>query len=359
MLSRLKFEIEPLVNQMLDQLPDQVWTDPNITFLDPAMGGGQFLVEIQRRLRAAGHSDENISARMWGCETNILRVNYAKNNKKLVSNHLFISEFLDHDWGDMKFDVIVGNPPYQKEGQPNSHNLWTQFVTRTWDLLAANGHLGLVTPNIGKRADVLPLFLENHVLWYNGFDTHKYFNVGSTFCSWVINKSSPQVTRCLTSQGIETLEIKNLPFIPLQLNQSSVDFIHKMTQGDVKLNVRTDWGYHGQGKKDWFSDTQSRKFKYKFQNTSASIKWCSEDHECRTKPKVICSKSGYLNPWYDKGEVGVTENSWVIPVKNGKQAQKIIDFLNSDDVKRFVNLATGGNTLVNDPAIYRMISYSE
>lgn len=68
MITRLKFPIEPLVVQMLDQLPEDVWKSTTTTFLDPAMGGGQFLVEIQRRLRAAGHSDDNISERMYGCE---------------------------------------------------------------------------------------------------------------------------------------------------------------------------------------------------------------------------------------------------------------------------------------------------
>ncbi len=67
MLSRLKFAIAPLVKEILDNLPDSIWTSSSTTFLDPAMGGGQFLVEIERRLRVAGHSDENIANRVFGC----------------------------------------------------------------------------------------------------------------------------------------------------------------------------------------------------------------------------------------------------------------------------------------------------
>ena len=47
MLGRLKFEIKPLVNEILDNLPHEIWQSSTTTFLDPAMGGGQFLVEIQ------------------------------------------------------------------------------------------------------------------------------------------------------------------------------------------------------------------------------------------------------------------------------------------------------------------------
>ena len=66
MLARLKFKIEGLVNEMLDQLPDEIWTDPTITFLDPAMAGGQFLKEIIRRLREKGYSNLNIESRVFG-----------------------------------------------------------------------------------------------------------------------------------------------------------------------------------------------------------------------------------------------------------------------------------------------------
>jgi hypothetical protein len=146
-------------------------------------------------------------------------------------------------------------------------------------------------------------------------------------------------------------------FWPLHVTPETYKFINSMTQADPKLNVRTDWGYHTQGKKSWFNDTPTKTFKYEFQNTSSSRKYCSQDHEKRQTPKVICSKSGYLKPWFDPGQVGVTENSWVIPVKNKTQAAKVIQFLESDAVKQFVNLATGGNTLVNDPQIYRMLHF--
>ena len=50
MLSRIKFEIEPLVKEMLDQLPASVWANDTTTFFDPAIGGGQFV----RHLAPAG-----------------------------------------------------------------------------------------------------------------------------------------------------------------------------------------------------------------------------------------------------------------------------------------------------------------
>lgn len=39
-----------LANQMLDMLPDELWSNPNATFLDPACKSGVFLREIAKRL---------------------------------------------------------------------------------------------------------------------------------------------------------------------------------------------------------------------------------------------------------------------------------------------------------------------
>jgi hypothetical protein len=38
-----------LVEKMLDELPDEAWDDPFKTFLEPAMGNGNFVVAIIRR----------------------------------------------------------------------------------------------------------------------------------------------------------------------------------------------------------------------------------------------------------------------------------------------------------------------
>ena len=75
MLGRLKFNIEVLVEEILDQIPEHVWLGDTTTFLDPAIGGGQFVVAIERRLRKYGHSSENIAKRVFGYEDNILRIN--------------------------------------------------------------------------------------------------------------------------------------------------------------------------------------------------------------------------------------------------------------------------------------------
>lgn len=45
----------PLVNEMLDKLPPEVFSDPTKTFLDNSAGSGNFLVEVLRRKLSQNH----------------------------------------------------------------------------------------------------------------------------------------------------------------------------------------------------------------------------------------------------------------------------------------------------------------
>ena len=54
------FTPRSLVRDMLSRLPPQVWFDPNKTWLEPAAGDGNFLVEIKARLLQAGHDERHV-----------------------------------------------------------------------------------------------------------------------------------------------------------------------------------------------------------------------------------------------------------------------------------------------------------
>lgn len=139
MLARLNFQFPALVNEMLDKLPKWVWKSTTSTFLDPSMGGGQFVKEIEKRLREAGHSDENISKRVFGFEINILRVNFAVYSNNLVGTYNVLDFLL---WeSDMKFDVVIGNPPYK--GNAALHQ---QFFNKAVEITKDGGFVSFVQP---------------------------------------------------------------------------------------------------------------------------------------------------------------------------------------------------------------------
>lgn len=180
-LMRLKLPIQDLVEEILNQIPDHVWQDPTVTFLDPAMAGGQFIRAIERRLLAAGHSKENIADRVYGCEEKLIRVKYVQNWHKVLSNHLQVMDFLTHDWGNMKFDVIVGNPPYQSEKRTGTQPLWPLFVNKAAGLLSESGYMGMVIPNkwCGHTTNVI----KGNIHLYGDVFKHKMISCDIQKCS--------------------------------------------------------------------------------------------------------------------------------------------------------------------------------
>ena len=180
MLSRLKFEFDDLVNQILDQLPEKVW-DGKHTFLDPAMGGGQFVKEIERRLIEKGH---NPSELVFGWEWHQRSIRYAIKRHGLLGKYSVGNVNTEED---MKFDVIVGNPPYQdgsKEGGQNK--IYNLFSKKALDLVKPNGFVGFITPtSVLKKSKRFSLIGQKGLKAVN-FLANESFDVGVKICYWIV-----------------------------------------------------------------------------------------------------------------------------------------------------------------------------
>jgi type I restriction-modification system DNA methylase subunit len=81
------FTPTPLVQEVLDQLPQELFTDPAKTFLDPACGDGQFLSEVLIRKLENGIDFENALSTIYG-------VDLMPDNVKLCQDRLLCGQ--DH-----------------------------------------------------------------------------------------------------------------------------------------------------------------------------------------------------------------------------------------------------------------------
>ena len=125
-----------LVNEMLDNISESVWRNPESTFLDPCMGKGTFLIEIVRRLTYIyGYTEVDAKSRVYGYDVRVKYVNHLQRRGFVNVRHKdFLCEIIK-----MEFDSVVGNPPYQENmdngkskggGKGGDKNLYSKCIKK-------------------------------------------------------------------------------------------------------------------------------------------------------------------------------------------------------------------------------------
>jgi type I restriction-modification system DNA methylase subunit len=132
-----------------------------------------------------------------GCEINpTIDLIDMKINDKI---NIFEGDFFQHELKES--DLIIGNPPFYKDGfkgPPTAKTrkgttIWPQIVKRCWEHLAPNGILAMVLPCIWLKPDkekIYNLFTEHQILYlrvYTCVESNKLFNYkAQTPCCYVI-----------------------------------------------------------------------------------------------------------------------------------------------------------------------------
>jgi len=160
-----------LVCEILDKIPEEVWTNPNTTFLDPCMGKGTFLLEIVRRLvYIYGYTEDDAKSRVHGYDIRVKYINHlTRRGLKNVRHKDFLNEVIN-----MEFDVVLGNPPYLK-------GVWRKFFKQSVSL--SKQYIILVSPDATKtfstRSEQFNTFLGENGLQSLTSCTHFFPKVNS------------------------------------------------------------------------------------------------------------------------------------------------------------------------------------
>ena len=256
-----------LVKEMLDKLPKEVWSNPHLKWLDPAVGIGNFPVvaylNLMEGLREWESNEEK--RRTHILENMLYMVEINKQNiiilNKLLCGHkyklnIFEGSFVDgYEYDkvfstDVKFDIIMGNPPYNdKNGlKGGGHNLYTPFLNKSIDLLDNEfGEIIFITPisifktTNEKKTAIFNKINDLHINYINFNDAAKYFNVGSTFCYYnlSINRHENQLFKTLINDKIFEGSIYNVSdfnWLPLIPNKETYSILNKSMKNKLNCN---------------------------------------------------------------------------------------------------------------------------
>lgn len=178
----------PIAKDMINILPEEIWNKDS-TFLDPCCKSGVFLHEIYLKLMdtpvmmqefpdKAERRNHILQNQLYGispnnmCKLMSTRTVYGKiqGEKNIISienNYLevmqnrdkkFLYEILKKEFGQMKFDVVIGNPPYNKGmdldfvdlGYKISNKYTIMITPAKWQTAEANQKVSSKDINYGQ-----------------------------------------------------------------------------------------------------------------------------------------------------------------------------------------------------------------
>lgn len=202
-----------------------------------------------RELRGAEHAAKNItffvsddqksewvrmqSKHLSGIESAVINIPSENVNEWIKDNN------------NMKFDVVVGNPPYQetKNGKSSkaSKRLWEMFVDKILNLTTDGAIVALITPatwvsNTSVTNKLLREYNFNYISLASSITAAFAGTGGSARFSMYVFKREKAIAspNIIFDDGIFNVDIFNMPFVPVK---SSLGCDYSICQKMIKSNI--------------------------------------------------------------------------------------------------------------------------
>ena len=361
-----------LCENQIDKIPCD-YTIPNTKWLIPAAGHGTHAIILYWRY-------------MEGLST--IFINNEERSRHILENMLYLNEinpwlcrqlrrqgFINVIEGDyllyktkMRFDVVIGNSPYQeKVGPKKTEPLWNKFFHISIDLLTEGGYLSLIHPSgwrniTGKFKDVQEVIRSKKVSFlsiHNEKDGMKTFGAETRYDYYVLqntpNNGSETTVRFQDGQ-VKQLVLDELEFIP----NGGIDLLSILFAKEGEKTVEMIHSYSDyETRKKWMSKTQTDDYIYPIVYTvdylsQPTFYYSSTNQKGHFgKPKVIWSNgriSSIGNYVDETGEYGLTQFAYAIvdDVGNLSNIKKALD---SKKFKDLMELCAVGQLTVNHKVV--------
>ena len=355
-----------LIDEMLDKLPPSVWSNPDLKWLDPANGIGNFPMVAYRRLMKGlekwepnnkKRSKHIIEKMLYMVEINPKNVKIAKkifgsNANICCADFLSDSEKCFTQFGVSKFDVIIGNPPFNEGGVGKGGGvLWKEFVFKSFELLLNDkGFLVFVHPTgwrkpSGERASAGDVWVEfkKHNLIFLKISDIKIPHF-PTVDYYVVQKNAPQKETYLINEFENNrfegkIDLYDLDFIPHFINSDVKTILNKVfSKAGEKFNIIRNQSFQP-AKADMYREGTPHTYYYDptINNYINVYKKYKNDAipEYIDKDKIIMTfsngkKKGLLYPKYYNQTMGTTSGTMYQLIETGDNQSSYVTLLNSE-----------------------------
>lgn len=328
-----------LINEKLDKLPLEVWNNPYLKWLDFSSGMGNYPIMVYLRLMKTLTCIENIDERkkhilenmLYMVELNKKNVFICKqifdiNNKYKLN--LYNGDSLKADYNKIfgidKFDIILGNPPYNDNSgnKGRGHTLWTKFVDLALDiLLKENGYLVFIHPSLWRQIEhpLLNKIKGRQILYleiHNTDDGQKTFRCATRYDWYILHNIKYYQKTIIKDEEniINEIDLQKWNFIPNMMFNEIQKLISN--NNNDKLNVNYYRSNYGTEKKI-ISKIKNNEFKFPVvysinKKNELSLRYSNTDKNGHFNLSKFIFSNGAGFYCDVKGEYGLTEWAYCI-----------------------------------------------
>jgi hypothetical protein len=374
------FTPSTVVKELLDQLPQSIWKNPKLCWLDPCAGEGVFFEHVLERLTRglSSHIPDKKQRRnhivqkmLFMCEINPDNIFILKSKFGKKAN-VYGTDFLEIKAFQSPIDVIVANPPFQSPkkrmyiGSVGNRTLWDKFILHSLSLLQPEGHLAVITPSNWRRPEH-PLYniltRENKLLYLHIMgkkEAHNTFGIQSRIDLYIIKKESTLTCTTYYPYIIDELgrthrdiDILLWSFLPNYAYRKISSYLGKTKRIVIHDSSMYDARH--------LSKRKTLKYKYPVIHTlnqkGMGVLYAKQDLGHFGIPKVILNVNEKQYPVNDyHGKYGMSQLSFGIPIQSRKEGDKIINEIYSEDFQEVLK-ATKWGAFQTDHRMFKYIGF--
>ena len=357
-----------LVNTMLDTIPQNIWTNPRLQWLDPANGTGHFMMivfcRLWRELKDWEPDDLKreshiITKMLFMVEINESNIDISRQlfGEKANIYHQSFFTYDDHA------DVVVGNPPFNISREKTcGKTQWQLFVKRIlYHTLHNNGFLLFMHPPVWRKPCpdksinkyLFSMLTKQNQMLYLSIQNKKQ-GMRDLGCNTRYDWYLVQKNKCSKHTIIyDEYNVRSELYLPFYtwLPNSRISTIMNLVakRGTPRLQVLYDRMAYKADQKDlplekqWVSEYESDAFPFPLIHSTPKkgIQYryssvCDRGHFGISK--VIFGEGGIHHCILDmNGDYGMTHGAMAIVVDNLDEGDKIHDIILSDRFKKLMD----------------------